>query len=65
MMPEEKGIVQFFSCCLIFFLSTFLVRQAMKLLRECWLELLIVAIIAILAIIAWRVYIHYHSLGKW
>lgn len=51
--------------CALLALSAFLLRLAVAYLLEIWVYLLIIAIIAIAGVIVWRVYKHYHDMGKW
>lgn len=46
-------------------LSAFLLRLAVRCLLEIWVYLLVIAVIVLVAVIGWRVYKHFHSLGKW
>ena len=51
--------------CALLALSAFLLRLAVAYLLEIWTYLLIIAIIAAVCVIGWRVYRYYHNLGKW
>ncbi|NBK77449.1 hypothetical protein D5272_02320 [bacterium D16-76] len=65
MEPPKKLITRIVEACALLALSAFLLRLAVAYLLEIWVYLLVIAVIAIAAVIGWRVYKFYRSQGKW
>lgn len=63
MEPPKKLPQRIFEVCFLLFLSVFLIRWAVRLLTEIWPALLLIAILAVAAVIGWRVYKHFSV--KW
>ncbi len=59
MEPPKKLSQRIFEVCFLLFLSVLLIRIAVRLLTEIWPILLAVVLLAVLAVIGWRVYKHF------
>ncbi len=65
MNTPERIVTEILAVCIMLALSAWLLKLAIHYLLEIWVYLLIIAVIAIAAVIGWRVYKFYHSQGKW
>lgn len=63
---EPRGfLTRFLECAFIFALSAWLIRSAARYLEEAWPVLLLLAGIALLGVIGWRIYRHWRDTGQW
>jgi len=63
---EPKGfLTRLLECAFLFALSTWLIKTAVRYLGEVWPALAVIAAIALLITILWRMYRHWRDTGQW
>ncbi len=65
MEPPKKLITRIIETAFLLFLSCCLLRAAVNILKEIWPVLLAIAILAMAAVIIWRIIRHRKDLGQW
>lgn len=63
---EPRGfLTRLLECAIIFALSAWLIKTAVRYLEEVWPALAAIAVIALIGLIGWRVYRHWRDTGQW
>lgn len=64
-MEPKSFISRLLECAFLFLLSVILIRMGIDILIEIWPALVLIAVILLSLVIAWRIWKYLRGTGKW